>query len=70
MGRLEEASETTAMTKIASRTIALIDHSKFNVTEFARVATFNQLTFLVTDEWPPDNIVTAIRKAGTQLIVC
>jgi DeoR/GlpR family transcriptional regulator of sugar metabolism len=58
------------MTKIASRTIALIDHSKFNITAFARVATFNQLTFLVTDAWPPDNIVTAIRKAGTQLIVC
>jgi DeoR/GlpR family transcriptional regulator of sugar metabolism len=70
MGRLEEASETTAMTKIASRTIALIDHSKFNVTAFARVATFNQLTFLVTDAWPPDNIVAAIKKAGTQLIVC
>jgi DeoR/GlpR family transcriptional regulator of sugar metabolism len=70
MGRLEEASETAAMTRIASRTIALLDHSKFNLTAFARVAAFSQITFLVTDAWPPDNIVAAIKKAGTQLIVC
>jgi DeoR family fructose operon transcriptional repressor len=70
MGRLEEASETTAMIKVASRTIALLDQSKFNVTAFARIATFSQITFVVTDAWPPDAIVTAIKKAGTQLIVC
>lgn len=70
MGRLEEAAETTAMIKVSSRAIALLDHSKFNVTAFARVATFSQITFVITDEWPPDTIVTAMKKAGTQLIVC
>ncbi|MDB5523742.1 MAG: hypothetical protein JWM58_1505 [Rhizobium sp.] len=70
MGRLEEASETTAMIKVSSRTIALLDHSKFNVTAFARIATFSHITFVVTDVWPPDTIVTAMKKAGTQLIVC
>lgn len=69
MGRLEEASETTAMVKVATRTIALIDQSKFNVTAFARIATFSQITFVVTDAWPPAAIVTAIQKAGAQLIV-
>ena len=70
MGRLEEASETTAMTRIAARTIALLDHSKFNITAFARIATLSQITFVVTDAWPPETIVTAMKKAGTQLIVC
>jgi DeoR/GlpR family transcriptional regulator of sugar metabolism len=69
MGRLEEASETTAMIKVAARTIALIDHSKFNVTAFARIATLTQITFLVTDAWPPDAIMLALKKAGTQVIV-
>jgi DeoR family fructose operon transcriptional repressor len=70
MGRLEEAAETTAMTKIASRTIVLVDHSKFNVTAFARIAAFEQITHVVTDEAPPEAIAEAMQKAGTQLIVC
>lgn len=69
MGRLEEASETTAMVRIATRTIALLDQSKFNLTAFAKVASFSQITFLVTDAWPPENIVTAAKKGGTQIIV-
>jgi DeoR/GlpR family transcriptional regulator of sugar metabolism len=70
MGRLEEASETTEMTRISTRTIVLVDHSKFNLTAFARIAAFSEITHVVTDELPPDAIIVAIRKAGTQLIVC
>jgi DeoR/GlpR family transcriptional regulator of sugar metabolism len=69
MGRLDEASETAAMIKIASRAIALIDHSKFGVTAFAKIATFAQIGVVITDEWPPEPIAQAMKKAGTQLIV-
>ncbi len=70
MGRLEEAAETTAMMKIAARTIVLVDQSKFNTTAFAQIAGFNQINYVVTDAFPPDPIVEVMNKAGTQLIVC
>lgn len=69
MGRFEEAAETSAMVRLAQRTIALIDHSKFGVNAFARVAPLNLITVIVTDEWPPDPLQAAIRKAGVQLVV-
>jgi DeoR/GlpR family transcriptional regulator of sugar metabolism len=69
MGRIEEAAETAAMIRIAGRVIALIDQSKFGINAFARIVPLNQISVIVTDEWPPDPILAAIKKAGVQLIV-
>lgn len=70
MGRLEEAAETTAMINLSGRTIVLADQSKFQTTAFARIAGFEQIQVVVTDAQPPAEIVEAMEKAGTELVVC
>lgn len=70
MGRLEEATEIAGMIDVARRTIVVADSSKFNVNAFARIAPWERVQHLVTDHAPPDEVATALDKAGVQLLVC
>ncbi|WP_307432659.1 DeoR/GlpR family DNA-binding transcription regulator [Labrys monachus] len=70
VARLEEAAEAVSMMGVAKRTIALIDSSKFNVSAFATVTSFDRIHHLVTDREPPDDIGAALSRAGVQVLVC
>lgn len=70
MSKLDEASHTANMIRIARRTIVLADKSKFDVTAFANIAPLDDVEHLVTDAPPPPDLAAALERAGVQVLVC
>jgi DeoR family glycerol-3-phosphate regulon repressor/DeoR family fructose operon transcriptional repressor len=66
---LAEAVMMASMIEAARRTIILADSRKFGRHAFAKVTPLQNVFALVTDLAPPDEIRTALEKAGTRLIV-
>jgi DeoR/GlpR family transcriptional regulator of sugar metabolism len=66
---LEEASMIAAMMAAARRTIVLADSSKLGTHSFAQIAGLSAMQILVTDADPAEELATALKEAGVQLIV-
>lgn len=58
-----------AMLKRAAEAILVADHSKFDQRALTVFAQWNDIDRLVTDRQPEGSLATAIREAGTELIV-
>ncbi len=53
--------------KKANKTIALLDHSKFNRKAFYKMCSFTDIDLLITDSQTPPNIIDHIRSGGTEV---
>ena len=51
----------------ASKTIALIDHSKFSQRAFYKMCEFSDIDLLITDTETPQDIIDSIRACGTEV---
>lgn len=60
-----------AAIKCAKRTILLVDHTKFNKSDFILLSDFdsNKIQTIITDKTPPKYIAKSITKSGINLIV-
>ena len=67
MTRLDEAAVAAAMVRMAKRTIVLAPQSQFDITAFAKVAIWSQVSMLVTDQRPTGAIASTISKAGCDI---
>lgn len=69
IARLEEATASAAMTRVARRTVVVADESKLRNTAFAHVADFADVEHLVTDAEPPAAVAAALADAGVKILV-
>lgn len=63
----EEAQLRRALVPAARRYVILSDKSKFNCMAFIQALTFDEITDLITDEQPPDDIAEALVNAGVAI---
>jgi DeoR family transcriptional regulator, fructose operon transcriptional repressor len=66
---LEEASMIAAMMGAARRTIVLADSSKLGKHSFAQIAGLSAMQILVTDAEPREELNSALKEAGVQVVV-
>jgi DeoR/GlpR family transcriptional regulator of sugar metabolism len=65
----EEASMMAQMAKAARRVIVLADATKLGRSVFAQVAPLEEVDVLITDASPSPELVSALGKAGVEIIV-
>jgi DeoR/GlpR family transcriptional regulator of sugar metabolism len=64
-----EAEVRREMMRISQRVIVVADHSKFGAQCFVQVAPLSAVDTLITDQGTPQDVVTAIRDSGVDVIV-
>ncbi len=65
----DEAEMLQSMVDAAKRRILVADSSKFGLEALARIATFEDIDTLVTDEQPPPELLHALEQAGVDVVV-
>ncbi len=66
---LEEALTATAMIDAASRTIVVVEASKFGQRCMAHIAPLASIDILVTDSEPPSDLAMALAEAQVQVMI-
>lgn len=66
--READAAVKKAMLEQATRRILLVDHSKFDKAAFVRLADFDRIDYLVTDQEPSDEWKQILREHEVELI--
>jgi len=64
---LEEAEFARTVISRGRRSVAITDHSKFGRQGLVKVCDFSDLTEIITDETPPDDIANALTSASVRL---
>ncbi|MFV0410634.1 MAG: DeoR/GlpR family DNA-binding transcription regulator [Paracoccus sp. (in: a-proteobacteria)] len=65
----DEAHITRAMAETAARVIVLADHTKFRRARLYRICGLQQISTLVTDKRPAEDICMALDQSGVRLII-
>ncbi len=65
----DEAEMLQSMIDAAKRRILVADSSKFGLEALARIAAFEDIDTLVTDEQPPPELLHALEQAGVDVVV-
>jgi DeoR/GlpR family transcriptional regulator of sugar metabolism len=66
---LTEAQMMQEMIGAAARVIVVADSSKFGRSTFVHICELSAISVLVTDQTPPEDLGTALKAAGVELIV-
>jgi len=66
---LPEAQMMAQMLGSALRSIVVADSSKFGRSAFAHIAPLDAIETLITDEEPPEDLVTALADAEVELVL-
>jgi len=66
---IEEAKLTQAMIGASSKTILLVDSTKFGQRGFGRICSLEEIDVIVTDAKVPEQMVAMAEEAGVDLIV-
>lgn len=65
----DEASINAALVQAANRTIVLADHTKFDVTAFARICPLDEVDLLITNELTSRAALDAIAEHGVEVMI-
>ena len=66
----EEVRARRLIHENSRETILVLDHSKFGRTAHVRGGQIGEATKVVCDTHPPDQIVAALKKSGSELVIC
>ncbi len=65
--QLAEAEFARKVLECGRQRLVITDHSKFNRTALVRVAEFDEIDLLVTDQPPPEDLAQKLEAAGTRI---
>jgi len=66
---IEDVNIVNVMTKLAEKTIAVVDHTKFGNAKFTPLLPLDQIDTIITDSGIPEAEVEAYRSKGVSIIV-